>query len=180
VQHQFVSSRPYAFLLARDELSRWRMANDRPDAWQVQALAPSVDYTVAVGPPRAAMATMSAITGRHLLPPAWAQGPIISRVNQNTGGQTADTYRAKIEADLADIEHLRPPIAGYGFEGWGLLNDDAYVRDVIDRLHAMGIRALLYVRAFVADDALRRSSGSRGRWATPPARSRRTRTRPGR
>jgi alpha-glucosidase len=158
VQHQFVSSRPYAFLLNRDELSRWRMATDRHDAWQVQSLSPSLDYTVAVGRPRAAMAAVSAVTGRHLLPPAWAQGPILSRVNQNTGGQTPETYRAKIEADLADIERLHPPISAYAFEGWGLLNDDAYVRRAIERLHAMGLRALLYVRAFVADDALRTQS----------------------
>jgi sulfoquinovosidase len=158
VQHHFVSSRPYAFLLNRDELSRWRLAVDRPDAWQVQSLSPALDYTVAVGRPRAAMAAVSAITGRHLLPPAWAQGPILSRVNQNTGGQTAETYRAKIEADLAEIQRLHPPISAYAFEGWGLLDDDAYVRRVIERLHAMGMRALLYVRAFVADDALRTQS----------------------
>jgi hypothetical protein len=158
VHSQFVSSRPYAFLFNRNELSRWRMDSDRADAWQVQATAPKLGYTVAVGPARSATGAISAITGRELLPPAWAQGPIVWRANQNTGAQSAETYRAKVEQDLADIARLHPPFAAYAFEGWGLLNDDAYVRDVIDRLHAMGIRAILYVRAFVADDALRTQS----------------------
>lgn len=158
VHNQFVSSRPYAFLLNRNELSRWRMDSDRSDAWQVQATAPKLDYTVAVGAAHSATGAISAITGRELLPPAWAQGPIVWRANQNTGGQSAETYRAKVEQDLADIARLHPPLAAYAFEGWGLLNDDAYVRDVIERLHAMGIKAILYVRAFVADDALRTQS----------------------
>jgi alpha-glucosidase (family GH31 glycosyl hydrolase) len=75
VHNQFVSSRPYAFLLNRNELSRWRMDSDRPDAWQVQATAPKLDYTVAVGAAHSATGAISAITGRELLPPAWAQGP---------------------------------------------------------------------------------------------------------
>jgi alpha-D-xyloside xylohydrolase len=44
-QNLFVSSRGYGFLLNHFEFSRWRMANDRPDAWQVQASAPRLDYT---------------------------------------------------------------------------------------------------------------------------------------
>src|SRR4051812_4954523 len=35
VQSSFVSSSGYGFLLDRDELSHWRIASDRPDAWQV-------------------------------------------------------------------------------------------------------------------------------------------------
>jgi alpha-glucosidase (family GH31 glycosyl hydrolase) len=157
-QNVFVSSRPYAFLLNRDELTRWRMANDRADAWQVQASAGGLDYTVAVGPPRRAMAAISAINGRHRLPPAWAHGPIVWRANNNTGRETPQSYREKIEQDLADIARLDPPLSAYAFEGWGLLNDDTYVRGVIERLHARGIKAVLYVRAFVADDALRTQS----------------------
>ena len=36
-QAQFVSSRGYGFLLNQNAFSRWRMANDRRAAWQVQA-----------------------------------------------------------------------------------------------------------------------------------------------
>ena len=49
VQSSFVSSRPYGFLSLRDELTRWRMASDRADAWQVAASAPALDYVVAPG-----------------------------------------------------------------------------------------------------------------------------------
>ncbi|HLM51848.1 MAG TPA: TIM-barrel domain-containing protein, partial [Solirubrobacteraceae bacterium] len=39
-------------------------------------------------------------------------------------------------------------------EGWELLGDDAFVRRTIERLHALGIRAILYVRAYVSENSL--------------------------
>ena len=41
-----------------------------------------------------AIRALTAITGRHRLPPAWAQGPMLSRAVQNTGRESADTYAA--------------------------------------------------------------------------------------
>jgi alpha-glucosidase (family GH31 glycosyl hydrolase) len=160
-QAQFVSSRGYGFMLNQTELSRWRMANDRPDAWQVQASAAKLDYTVVLGRrPADAVRGLTAIGGRHRLPPAWAQGSILSRAVATPplpgvpAPETAATYRAKVERDLVEIERndLRP--SAYAFEGWALLDDLDYVRDVIRRLRARGIRAVLYHRAYVSDDAL--------------------------
>jgi alpha-glucosidase (family GH31 glycosyl hydrolase) len=153
VQSSFVSSRGYGFLLNRDELSRWRMANDRRDAWQVQASAPVLDYTVAPGGQRRAIRTLTGIGGRHRLPPRWAHGAIISRAITNDGSETPETYRAKIEADLRQIERRRPPVRAYAFEGWGVL-DPAYVRQTIARVHRLKLRAILYVRAYVSNDFL--------------------------
>ena len=91
VQASFTSSRGYGFLLNQDELSRWRMANDRRDAWQVQASAARLDYSVAAGGQRRAMSRLSATTGRHRVPPAWAQEATISRPITNNGQETAAT-----------------------------------------------------------------------------------------
>jgi hypothetical protein len=152
-QASFLSSRGYGFLLTRDELSRWRMGNDRAGAWQVQASAAELDYLVAPGPVRRALRTITAINGRHQLPAAWAQRATISRPITNNGRETAATYRAKVEADLDEIERRRPPIGMYAFEGWGI-QDPAWVRRTIQRLHRMGIKAQLYLRAYVSDDEL--------------------------
>ena len=46
-QASFVSSRPYGFLLDRPELARFRLAADRPDAWQADVSAAQLDYVVA-------------------------------------------------------------------------------------------------------------------------------------
>ena len=78
------SSRPdrYGFLLDRDELSDWRLASDRPDAWQVQAASSRLDYVVAPGSSRSAIRRLTAITGRHRVPPRWALGPALDRLVQ--------------------------------------------------------------------------------------------------
>lgn len=167
-QAQFVSSRGYGFLLNQSRRSRWRMANDRADAWQVQASAARLDYTVVIGErviaadksPRRAVRGLSAITGRHRVPPRWAQGPTLWRAVQVPvlpglpAPETAATYRAKIEQDLADIEAHDVEISAYAFEGWALLDDFDYVKSVIRRLRRMGIRTILYHRAYVSNDSL--------------------------
>ncbi|HSD81535.1 MAG TPA: TIM-barrel domain-containing protein, partial [Solirubrobacteraceae bacterium] len=154
-QALFVSSRPYGFLLNQPQLVRWRMADDRPDAWQAHVSARRLDYTVAVGRAPSAIRTLTAIGGRHRLPARWAQGPSLLRAVRNDGTETREAYRAKVERDLADIARRRPPLGSYAFEGWGFLGDPAYVRSVVRRLHRLGIRALLYTRAYVAGDILR-------------------------
>ncbi len=160
-QASFISSRGYAFLVNQPQYLRWRMGNDRPDAWQVQASAPFLDYTVFFGPGRKrAIRELTAVTGRHRLPPAWAQGPMLSRAVQVPAlpglpaAESASSYRNKIEQDLADMEANGVRPSAYAFEGWALLQDLSYVRSVIQRLHARGIRAVLYLRAYVANDTL--------------------------
>jgi alpha-D-xyloside xylohydrolase len=160
-QAQFISDRGYGFLLNRDDRSRWRMANDRGDAWQVQASGGRLDYTVfpARGR-RGAISHLTKLTGRHRLPPPWAQGPTLVRAIQIPalpGGaavESPETYRNKIEQDIANIRAHGLNISAYSFEGWALLNDLDYVRSVTARLRAMGIRSILYVRAYMSDDAL--------------------------
>lgn len=159
-QAEFVSSRGYGFLLNQSLRSRWRLANDRPDAWQVQASGSRLDYTVfPARSRRSALRKLTSVTGRHRLPPSWAEGPTLSRAVKSPalpGSPAAEnpaSYRAKIEQDLADIGRYDLRISAYAFEGWGML-DLGYVRSVIERLHAMGIHAILYVRAYVSDDAL--------------------------
>ncbi len=160
-QAQFLSSRGYGFLLNRNQFARWRMANDRGDAWQVQTAARKLDYSVALGPDvSSSMTALTAITGRHLMPPRWAQGPTLWRAIQVPAApgapavETPEDYKAKVEQDLADIEAYDIDVSAYAFEGWAIFDDLDYVRDVIDRLHAMGIRAILYHRAYVANDSL--------------------------
>lgn len=170
-QAQFVSSRGYAFLLNQDVFSRWRMADDRADAWQVQASAGRLDYTVFAGPgPARAAGAATAVTGRHQIPPAWAQGDLIWRLVRVPplpglpAIETPATYKASIEQDLADFRTHDVQPAGYSFEGWALLDDEAYVRSLIARLHAAGTKAILYHRAYVSDDAL--STQPKGDFAT--------------
>ena len=169
-QAQFVSSRGYGFLLNRPEYSRWRMGNDRRRAWQVQVTAKELDYTVTLGPtPALAARALTAITGRHRLPPAWAQGPMLVRAVSVPplpglpATETAASYRAKIEQDLADMRRYGIRPSAYSFEGWALLDDLGYVRELIARLRAMGVRAVVYHRAYVSDDAL--STQPRGDYA---------------
>lgn len=80
VQSSFIAPDQYGFLLDRDELSHWRMASDRPDAWQVQAASHKLSYVVAPGTSHTAIRNMTAISGRHRVPPAWAIGPTLDRL----------------------------------------------------------------------------------------------------
>ncbi len=150
VQNLFVSSRPYGFLLDQPELSRWRMASDKGDGWQVTADATKLDYTVAVGDTASAMRTLTAISGRHRVPPAWSQGPTLYR-GVKLGTDNRDTYLQKIEDDLVQLEQRDVSIDAYAYEGWNWL-DRAKARDINDRLRARGIHPMGYLRAFVADD----------------------------
>ncbi|MEX2195038.1 MAG: TIM-barrel domain-containing protein [Thermoleophilaceae bacterium] len=152
VQSQFISSSGYGFLLDRDELSSWRMASDRDDAWQVSAAAPAVDYLVAPGEPSEAIGSLTAVGGRHRVPPSWALGPQLDRLTR-FGTETEASYKASVEQDLRDIERFDLPLSAYRIEAWRYY-EPAQLERVIDRLHARGIRALLYFRAFVGTDEI--------------------------
>jgi len=67
------------------------------------------------------------------------------------GIETAETYRARVLDDLAMIESRDLGVEAYAFEGWARLEPD-FVSEVIQRLAREGIRAILYIRPFVAED----------------------------
>jgi alpha-glucosidase (family GH31 glycosyl hydrolase) len=149
-QSSFVSSEGYGFLLDRPELARWRLAApDEPRAWQADVAARQLDYVVTPGPAPRAIRTLTAITGRQPVPPAWAVGPTLDRATAL--GETAASYEAKVRQDLRDIDRYHLPLRAYRIEGWGIL-PAATVRELIGELHRRGIRALVYFRAFVSDD----------------------------
>jgi len=150
VQNQLVSSKGYALLLNETSLTRWRMGSDLAEAWQFVSPGRSLDYTVALGDARTAGATLTATTGRHRMPEAWAMGPTLKRAVKQ-GGDDPASQREKIEADVARIEELDLPVTAYAYESWAT-QDPGWVRATNDRLKALGIRPIGYVRAFVNDD----------------------------
>jgi sulfoquinovosidase len=152
VQSLFVSSEPYAFWLERDEVSVWRLASDRDDAWQVHAGAPGLDFTVSPGDPGEAVAALTSITGRNPLPPAWAHGPGVSRAVEPFGGtreQYAEQYSDDVMADLDEIERLDLDFEHFAIEGWALLETHGTLEQVMDRMRDLGIRPVNYYKPFV-------------------------------
>jgi alpha-glucosidase len=152
VQNLFVSSRPYGFLMDRTALTRFRLDSDRPDAWQVNVGGASLDYTIAAGPPEKSIGTLTAINGRHRVPPEWVHGAMLKR-NVQQGVDNPESERTKITADIGKIEQLKLPLTGFAYEAWNSLGDD-FVRRTNERLRRRGIHPIGYVRAYVSDDGL--------------------------
>lgn len=140
----------YSFLINQPELTRWRMASDRSDAWQVSVSAPRIDYSVFVGEPKASIAQLTTITGRHRAPPEWTLGVIIDRATVPFN-PTAPDYLAVIEDDLAQIDALGIRLSGYRIEGWFELAPAVRQR-LKNELQARGIKVLAYFRPFTAID----------------------------
>jgi alpha-glucosidase (family GH31 glycosyl hydrolase) len=152
VQSSFVSSRGYGFLSLRDELTRWRMASDRPDAWQVAASAPALDYVVAPGAAPRAIRTLTSLTGRQRVPPRWALAPQFDRLVRFPA-QSPAAYLKEVRRDLADIKRYRLPVGSYRIEAWEFIPRPT-LRRLIRSFHAAGIHVLLYFRAFVGRDEI--------------------------
>lgn len=150
VQPAFLSSDGYAALLDRTEMARWRMASDRPDAWRVSVKAAALRLVLIPGRGATALGRLTALTGRERPAPAWSLGPTLSRTVQNVA-ETPASYQRKVRADLSRIERLHLPLSAYAFEGWAVL-PPSFVRDVVRRLRRIGIRSVLYMRSFVAND----------------------------
>ncbi len=149
-QTSFISSRGYGAYLDGPRIARWRLASDTGSAWRVSSAGRELRLVIVSARPRLAIRTLTAITGRHRVPPAWSVGPTLSR----TFGVLKDDptrYRAEVEADVARLERGRLPVSAYAFEAWAGLPRD-FVTGVVRRLRAKGIRTLLYLRSFVADD----------------------------
>lgn len=149
-QSSFVSNRGYGFLLNQGALSRWRLDSDRPDAWQTEVAAPALDYVVAPGSMDHAAATLTWITGRQRVPPDWGLGPMFDR-EVAYPSETPATYEAQVDSDLQNIARYHLPLRAYRIEGWQFV-PRSFLESVIARLHARGVKALLYFRAFVGQD----------------------------
>jgi alpha-glucosidase len=152
VQSSFVSDEGYGFLLDRDEISHWRMASDRDDAWQVEVGAGKLDYTVMPGSAKRAAAAISQLNGRHRVPPKWAQGSLLVR-SVNFPNDTPAGYLARVRDDIREIEKTGTPVDAYGIEGWEFLSDSE-LSGVVADLRALGIKPMLYFRLFVGKDEI--------------------------
>jgi alpha-glucosidase len=151
VQSLFFSD-AYGFLLDRPELSLWRMAADRADAWQVSVAASAIDYVVAPGAMPDAMRTLTALTGRHRVPPVWAAGTQLDRAVRYPNDDPAG-YEAQVRDDLRQIDRTGLPLDAYRIEGWEFFTRDT-LRELIGELKRRGIRPILYFRAFVGQDEI--------------------------
>ncbi|HME02504.1 MAG TPA: TIM-barrel domain-containing protein [Solirubrobacteraceae bacterium] len=151
VQSSFVSNQGYGFLLDRNEISRWRLDSDRPDAWQAEVAAPAIDYVVAPGNMMQSAASLTAITGRQRVPPAWALGPAFDR--EGEFGVGAATYEEQVQSDLQNIAKYKLPLSAYRIEDWQFLSPSA-LASVISQLHTMGIHPLVYFRPFVGQEKI--------------------------
>jgi alpha-glucosidase (family GH31 glycosyl hydrolase) len=152
VQSSFVSSAGYGFLLDRDELSHWRLGSDRPRAWRVEVAARALDYVVAPGAAPRAIRMLTAITGRHRVPPRWALGPALDR-EVKFPSDPAPQYEQEVRQDLRDIDRHRPPLDAYRIEGWQFLPRPV-LASIIRALRRRGIRPMVYFRAFVGQDEI--------------------------
>ena len=155
----------YGFLLPQPELSRFKLAAGRPDAWNVTASAAHLDYVVAPGEPRRSAGTLTALTGRHRKPPAWALGPMFDRLVKNFG-QTVPNYEAMLKDDLAKIDKYDLPVTAYRIEGSGFPDDPGnhglslhtWVRPkpqakMIRELKKRDIHPLSYLRPWLTPDS---------------------------
>jgi alpha-D-xyloside xylohydrolase len=157
-QSQFVSDR-YGFFLNQDELTRWRMASDRDDAWQFSVSSASLDYTVAVGAPARTLRSLTAITGRQRVAPDWAMGATLKRNVQLfnnthptcTQSEGALAYECKIRDDIKLIKQHGIKLTSFAYEGWNIM-PEATVRSINAELKALGIRPQGYVRAYLSND----------------------------
>ena len=151
----------YGFLLAQPELARFKLAADRDDAWNVTASASHLDYVVAPGAPKRAVSTLTALTGRHRIPPQWALGTMMDRLVKNSGETFAD-YQGNLRADIRNIDKYRLPLTAYRIEGWGFpgghpnhglaLHTWVHPREqatMIHELRARGIHPLAYLRPWL-------------------------------
>ena len=151
VEPLVLSSRGYGLWLDQTENASFRLASDVDDAWRVAVVGPALDSRRLSRPlGRSASGALTAITGRHRLPPAWSTGPTISRAVQV--GETITAYEEDIAADLDRIQADALPVTAYCFEGWALL-PDAFVASTMATLTARGLHGVLYIRLFVEKDS---------------------------
>jgi len=155
----------YGFLLPQPELTRFKMAVDRKDAWNVTASAAHLDYIVAPGAPRRSVRTVTALTGRHRVPPKWALGPMFDRLVRNFD-ETVPHYEAELRQDIVDIDRYKLPLTAYRLEGSGFpasrtnhgMELHTWVRPakqakMIRELRSRNIHVLSYLRPWLTPDS---------------------------
>jgi len=118
----------------------------------VQSASPRLDYVVAPGRSRTAVRRLTAVTGRHRVPPRWALGPALDRLVEFPS-QPADDYAAAVRDDLRQLRATGTRIDSYRIEGWQFL-PRPFLRKVITRLRNRGVRPLVYFRSFVGKDEI--------------------------
>ena len=149
VQSQFVSNDGYGFLVPRPELTTWRMDSEDPTAWQAQVSATTLAYVVAPGAMSKAIATLTSITGRQRTAPNWAIGPTFDRLVAYDEG--AAEYEAQLASDLKEIKAHALPVSAYRVEGWRFLSPEK-LESEFAALKGLGIKPLVYFRAFLGDE----------------------------
>jgi alpha-glucosidase len=152
VQSSFVSSAGYGFLLARDELSHWRLDSDRAGAWQTEVAAHGLDYVVVPSSPLKAVGELTRIAGRQPVPPDWAVGSLLDRLVKFPSDPPAH-YEQEVQSDLSNIDRYHLHLDGYRIEGWQFLPRPVLLH-YISELKRRGIHPLLYFRAFVGQDSI--------------------------
>ena len=149
VHTAFVSSRPYAFWLEADVLSRFRLASDREDAWHSAAAGDALQVVVAPGDGPTAVEHLTAVTGRHRVPPSWTLGPQTSRAIEPNNPDLAGGYYAdKLDDDLDTVDELDPPLTSIFYEGWPLLQERDELEQFTDRVLDLGLHPIGYLKAF--------------------------------
>lgn len=162
-QPLLVSSKPYGFLLHTPELARFKLDADRPDAWNVTASAPRLDYVVAPGDARTAIGTLTGISGRQPVPPQWGLGPMLDRAVRQTT-EDEDHYEGELRDDLAHIDGDGLPLTAYRIEGSYLSGDNdglslhtytspAAQAKMVAELKRRGIHPLFYLRPWLVLDS---------------------------
>jgi sulfoquinovosidase len=147
-QSTFISSHGYGFWLDRDEVSKWRMAYDRDDAWHVAVAADGLDLTIAPGAERDAIAALTAATGRNPLVPRWALGPMVSRAVESLD-QEPEEYEELVRADLEAVERYDLPLTAFSIEGWPMLEEREALDEILAWMDRLDLRPVGYVKAFV-------------------------------
>ena len=102
-----------------------------------RSFGPRLDYVVAPGRAPTAIGALTAITGRHRVPPRWAIGPILDRLVEFPS-DTPATPRGRDHATTSRISTATMlPLDAYRIEGWQFL-DDAVLARLIGELRGAG------------------------------------------
>jgi alpha-glucosidase (family GH31 glycosyl hydrolase) len=89
-----LTSRGFGLLIDQTHRSTFRLASDRPDAWQAEAEANHLRFTVFAGPtPARSLRRYSAYAGRQPRPAPWIFGPWFQPTLENRPFELADRFR---------------------------------------------------------------------------------------
>jgi len=133
-----VSSRGLGFLIDQTQRSNFRLASDRPDAWQAEAESSFFRFTVVAGPyPSDVVRRYSGYAGRQPRPARWIFGPWVQFADPQP-----ERFRAlDVPTTVAQTyTHYLPCGAG---------GDVAAEQARVDRHHALGYKITTYFNPHV-------------------------------